>query len=162
MVRFKNRFLALEVRFNDISSGPVLSNSQIINSIRSSLSQHFGISASGALGGPLSIKYYSPQTRTILLRCARTGIETVHAAVTLMGEIAGKECRVDVVAISGTIKKLEQWVIKRDRRLVQMVREKSKSKERGVKRRQQQQQRRKQTASKLNHPQEGEDLGTSV
>lgn len=129
---FQNRFLALQVTFPDQETAPPLSSSHIAHSIRGSLSAHFGLAAAGALGGPLSVKYYSPQSRTVLLRCARVGVETVHAACTLMGEVAGKRCRVDVVGTSGTIKKLEQWVIKRDRREIQVLSRKAKAKARAV------------------------------
>lgn len=69
------------------------------------------------------------------------GVETVHAACSLLGELAGKKCRVDVVGTSGTIKKLEQWVIRRDRKIVQVAQRTRKVREKrgkkGSKKRQQ-------------------------
>lgn len=120
--------------------------SSLITAIRTSLSTHFGPTAVGALGtgSSLSIKYSSDATRLAILRCARTGSEVVRGSVSLVGELevnvvtpsggweggktgggggGGKTskkmvvpARIHVVAVSGTIKKLQEHVIKMDRR----------------------------------------------
>ncbi|CAO1622978.1 unnamed protein product [Parajaminaea phylloscopi] len=148
MVRFKNRWLLLSVEFPDNAepSMPHVTPQALITAIRSSLSAHFGQEASGALGGPLSVKYASSRTRLAILRCSRVGADVIRAAVTLICDIdatvaatsalreaSGKSTtqrvlptRLSVIGISGTIKKLQLQAIRMDRRIVQEQQMKSK------------------------------------
>ncbi|PWN18143.1 hypothetical protein BCV69DRAFT_285437, partial [Microstroma glucosiphilum] len=149
MVRFKNRWLLLSLDFpsppssspsSSSSPPPALTSHLLTSLLRKTLTSHFGLAATGALGGPLSVKYYSPKTHLAIVRCARVGEETIRGLCCLLplsfpaaspststsalassgseGGVVRGRCR--VIAVSGTIKKLQQRVIRGDRRVIQL------------------------------------------
>lgn len=117
----QNRYLLLSISFApDNPTPPNISEKQLVNLVRTSLLNNFGSAAVGALGGPLNCKQFFPKTNLAILRCQRTGVETIRAACTLIGSTAGREVRVQCIGVSGTIKKCFERVIKVDRRVIQM------------------------------------------
>jgi RNase P/RNase MRP subunit POP5 len=57
-----------------------------------------------ALANPKLIKY-DAKTRRGILRCRRDALEAVRAAVALISSVDAKRARIDVINVSGSIKK---------------------------------------------------------
>ena len=138
MVRFKNRWLLLSVDTAPLCSsvaeagagagagaGARLNSQGITRLLRSSLSSNFGDAASGAFGGSLVCRYYSPHTGTAIVRCARQGASTVWAAATLLVQDAeGRPIRIRVTHLGGTIKKVQLRAIQLDTARIQQLHKK--------------------------------------
>lgn len=80
---------------------PPSSTLTLLRAIRNSLQENFGDVAAGTLGGSISIKYYSPSTRTVILRCSRVGVKEVWGAVTLCNEWEGESVRMVTIHCGG-------------------------------------------------------------
>ncbi|KAL8664911.1 MAG: hypothetical protein Q9202_002620 [Teloschistes flavicans] len=80
----------------------------------------FGITSTGLL-----VKYLSPATSTFILRCSRANHRIVWAALSFIthlpafakgqGQQQGQSCVMQVVRVSGTIRKAEEELIRRAR-----------------------------------------------
>jgi len=109
--------------------------------IREKIEDLFGDYGAGAVGSSLSIKYLSNATSTFIVRCARAVIRLVWAACTFIGALpvgdraggkrgpgqglgtrAEREVVMQVVRVSGTIRKCEEEAIRRARGLMGRVR----------------------------------------
>lgn len=112
MVRIKNRWLLINVRFDSDGQTAQSSSSssgshgspvqlQLLRAIRDSLQCSFGDVAAGALGGSLAVRYYSPTTHNAIVRCSRLGVQHVWAAVTLCDRLDGKQVRMIVSHCGG-------------------------------------------------------------
>ncbi|KAL8906498.1 MAG: hypothetical protein Q9207_001984 [Kuettlingeria erythrocarpa] len=89
----------------------------------------YGITSSG-----LNVKYLSPATSTAIIRCSRANYQVVWAALTFMTHLpelpnqsTPQTCVMQVVRVSGTIRKAEEEVIKRARAAILRARGESHS-----------------------------------
>jgi ribonuclease P/MRP protein subunit POP5 len=139
MVRTKHRWLLLHLQFekDDLESGLENKNNQtstttttnnntpmqlrLLRSIRDSIQHSFGDVGSGALGGAIAVRYYSPSTQNAIVRCSRLGLNNVWASITLCNQIGGKRVRMIVKHCSGTIRKVQQATIRADRKQIERL-----------------------------------------
>ncbi|KAL8734256.1 MAG: hypothetical protein Q9181_003268 [Wetmoreana brouardii] len=95
-----------------------------------------GITSTGLLeaydGVVLTVKYLSPATSTFILRCSRANYQVVWAALTFMTHLPvmgkserGQPCVMQVVRVSGTIRKAEEEVIRRAKAAILKARRES-------------------------------------
>lgn len=82
------------------------------------IEDHFGELASGTIGLSIIVKYFSNRTSTGIVRCNRTDFQKVVAALALVNKIEGVDVVMRCVHVSGTIKKCEQFSIRRNRKLM--------------------------------------------
>lgn len=73
------------------------------------------------MAGNLSVKYFSPQTSTGIVRVPREHYRLVWTVLSLIKEVKGRPVVVRVVRVSGTIKKVEKEAIRRARGDVKRV-----------------------------------------
>ncbi|QKX58126.1 uncharacterized protein TRUGW13939_05247 [Talaromyces rugulosus] len=149
MVRIKHRYLLVDIlypeyskSFSSLSSTPhhlkfhqptadTLTPGLFSKLLRDTVSDLFGDYGVGKLGGASSgnliIKYLSPATSTLIIRCPRAAYRLVWAALTYMNSVPistntkHKETRTAVfrvVRVSGTMRKAEEEAIRRARREV--------------------------------------------
>lgn len=124
----------------------------LIRLIRAQITSLLGDYGAGLSNNGLSIKYFSNATSTFILRCERTAFRLVWAAVTFVrgfssaagagngygrkggGLLAGKEipCVMQVLRVSGTIRKCEEELIRRAKALCGWVKGISVAAEAGV------------------------------
>ncbi len=144
MVRIKHRYLLINILFPDspLTNKTTPSNatppayvtfrspipSQLnpglfISHLRNSIATHFGDSGLGLTTGSLKVVYLSPATSTAIVRCPRQHYRIVWAALTYINElpgvrrgVPGKQCVVQVVGVSGTIRKSEEELLRRARK----------------------------------------------
>lgn len=101
------------VNYNDLNS------KTIINEIRRVLQYNFGDLGSGKLNSLLHLKYFSNATSTGIIRCHREDLNLLLITLTLVNKIGDTTgIIVNTVKVSGTIKKLEQFAIKRNTKFI--------------------------------------------
>ncbi|KAI4132942.1 MAG: hypothetical protein LQ347_002354 [Umbilicaria vellea] len=90
--------------------------------IREQISFLYGDYGAGVTFGRLVVKYFSPATSTAIVRCSRAHYRLVWAALSFITQLPkasrnGKPraCVLQVVRVSGTIKKAEEEAIRRAR-----------------------------------------------
>lgn len=77
------------------------------------------------LSNPGSVKYFSPATSTAIIRVARNHYRLVWAALTFTTRLphpVNQDCVVQVVRVSGTIRKAEEEAIRRAKQAILQAR----------------------------------------
>ncbi|KAL8801595.1 MAG: hypothetical protein Q9223_006932 [Gallowayella weberi] len=99
-----------------------LSPSLLAKAIRDQILLMYGDYGSGITSTGLLVKYLSPATSTAIVRCSRANYQIVWAALTFMTHLPRlpdqdklQPCVMQVVRVSGTIRKAEEEVIRRAR-----------------------------------------------
>lgn len=119
MVRFKNRYFLVKVH-------PVVSStdlnvefaapSAIASLLRASVEDNFGLACASKVNPSLSIKFVSPHTHLLIVRCARDAYRSVWSAMTFLSSFPGKGDLMfgiwQVIHISGTIRSCQMQAIK--------------------------------------------------
>ncbi|KAH8826922.1 hypothetical protein DL96DRAFT_1669677 [Flagelloscypha sp. PMI_526] len=140
MVRFKNRWILIEfvdpAMFSSSSPLPqsvessnglhTLDERKIWAAVKNSVILNFGDTGWGAVGQSLTVKYYSPQTHTCILRVGRDHHKIAWGAVTLLTSVEGVKVLPNVVHVSGTIKHTQLAAIEHNRKVIARFREKAK------------------------------------
>jgi ribonuclease P/MRP protein subunit POP5 len=128
MVRLKHRWLLVEILYpNETSTVPFSAPSHnvttkiLLDALRQQISYNFGDHGNGLVSSSLSIRYFSGATSTGIIRVARDHFRMIWAALTFIKELGGRECVITVRRVSGTIKKAEEEILRRDKRSLQMA-----------------------------------------
>ncbi|KAM3163276.1 Ribonuclease P [Lachancea thermotolerans] len=145
MVRLKSRYVLFEVLYpegrtltsennvNNLSKREVLLRHHqvtparvtvktILQELRRVIQFNFGDYGSGKANSLLQIKYFSNRTSTGIIRCSREDYEIVVIALTLMNKIDELEgVLLNPIKVSGTIKRIEQYAVKRSARLLNVI-----------------------------------------
>lgn len=100
------------------SSPASINPKSITNTLRRSIQDHFGEFGAGTCGTQLSVKYFSNKTSIGIIRCGRSGAQTVVAALALIDRIENVRLTIHCTRVSGTIKKCEEYAIARSRNLM--------------------------------------------
>lgn len=117
MVRFKSRYLVLELYSFDTKQGlvpyqppasPPTINS-FANQLRTSLATNFGHYGAALSGQSLSVKYLNTSTGTIIVRVARDQLPVVWATIAF---ISNEKVGIRTIAVTGTIKKAQRAAIR--------------------------------------------------
>ncbi|KAI0064945.1 hypothetical protein BV25DRAFT_1989677 [Artomyces pyxidatus] len=127
MVRFKNRWLLLELLSGNEHGIPELSGKQVFDALRQSVITHFGDVGWGSVGASMSVKYFSPTTNLCIIRVARDPYRVAWGATTLLTSIEGHPVIPNVVHVSGTIKHAQLAAIEHNRLIVARFRAKAKT-----------------------------------
>lgn len=95
----------------------------VLSTVRNNISNIFGDHGLGVTQSSLKIVYFSPATSTCILRCPRAQFRLVWASLTFLDSLPGERygdprtpCVVQVVRVSGTIRKSEEELLRRARR----------------------------------------------
>lgn len=130
MVRLKHRWLLFEIIYPNETSAivPFSTPSQnvttrtILDVVRQQVAYNFGDHGAGLTAASLSVRYFSAATNTGVVRVARDHYRIVWAALTFIRELGGRECLVTVRRVSGTVKKAEEEILRRDKAMLKDVR----------------------------------------
>ncbi|ABN66214.2 RNase P and RNase MRP subunit involved in RNA processing [Scheffersomyces stipitis CBS 6054] len=93
----------------------------LVHAIRKSIQEHYGDFGAGSAGLSVSIKYFSNKTSTGIIRCGRSTFHTVIGALSLIDSIEGNQLIIRCIHVSGTIKKCEEYSIRRSRDLMRLI-----------------------------------------
>ncbi|TKA69254.1 hypothetical protein B0A49_03078 [Cryomyces minteri] len=136
MVRLKNRYLLINILYpSDANptnpatalpdvvqfrqpSSDALTAQLLTRMVREGVAELFGDYGAGMVAGSLVVKYLSPATSTAIIRVARAHYRLVWAALTCTTQLprpVAQSCVVQVVRVSGTIRKAEEEAIRRAR-----------------------------------------------
>lgn len=129
MVRFKNRYLLVQLIYGPRESstggcpaggsGKVVNEKSLIDLIRQSIQINFGDLGAGEAGADLNLKYYSPVTSTLILRCKRDQVNRVRASLLFINQINPQTPVIfNVIHLSGTIRKTQSFLIEFDRQSI--------------------------------------------
>ena len=141
MVRLKSRYILFEILYpptdisveESLSKGDILlshhraspaevSIKAIIQEIRRSLSLNLGDYGSAKCNSLLQLKYFSNKTSTGIIRCHREDCDLVIMALMLMSKIGDVDgLIVNPVKVSGTIKKIEQFAMRRNSKILNII-----------------------------------------
>ncbi|CAF9928256.1 MAG: hypothetical protein HETSPECPRED_006787 [Heterodermia speciosa] len=137
MVRVKHRYLLLNILYPEPEQYPWkaslpdtiqfhhpspddLTPQLLARAIKDQISILYGDYGAGLTNNGLNIKYLSPATSTAIIRCSRDNYRLVWAALTYMTQLPkssrfaqARSCVMQVVRVSGTIKKSEEEAIRR-------------------------------------------------
>jgi ribonuclease P/MRP protein subunit POP5 len=146
MVRIKHRYLLFNILYPSAASTPSSTNPPsaaalpsyisihraspehltsrlVLSTLRHNINTIFGDHGLGVTQSSLKIVYFSPATSTCILRCPRAHFRLVWASLTFMDSIPGgrygeprTRCVIQVVRVSGTIRKSEEELLRRARR----------------------------------------------
>ncbi|KAN0092565.1 hypothetical protein V8E55_003349 [Tylopilus felleus] len=131
MVRFKNRWLLVELISisNDKPTPSSFDAKHVYAALRQSVILNFGDMGWGAVGGSMTVKYFSPTTHLCIIRVARDQHNLAWGAVTLLTSINGTRIIPHVVQVSGTIRHVQLGAIKHNRQVVARFRATAKTPE---------------------------------
>ncbi|KAK5731495.1 RNA-binding protein pop5 [Elasticomyces elasticus] len=140
MVRIKHRYLLINILYPDprSTSRPAtkpddevpytvqfrrpspdrMDGGVLTRLIRDGVAELFGDYGSGKVAGSLQVKYFSQATSTAIVRVSRDHYRLVWAALTFATRLpnpVGQSCVIQVVRVSGTIRKSEEEAIRRAR-----------------------------------------------
>ncbi|WPK24897.1 hypothetical protein PUMCH_002196 [Australozyma saopauloensis] len=93
----------------------------IVSLLKTVIEDHFGELASGTVALLIIVKYFSNRTSTGIIRCNRTEFQKVVAALALVTKLEGYEVVMRCVHVSGTIRKCEDFSIRRNRELMNEI-----------------------------------------
>lgn len=156
MVRLKNRYILFDVlhpvakrprskdqedRFFGFSESPKdalvqlhatspasINARSIVGVLKRVVRDHFGELGAGTVGQLIIVKYFSNKTSSGIIRCSRTDFQVVVAALALTTKVEHYDVVLRCVHVSGTIRKVEDYLIRRTRKLmIDLGREKSDS-----------------------------------
>ncbi|TKA65119.1 hypothetical protein B0A55_10165 [Friedmanniomyces simplex] len=139
MVRIKHRYLLVNILYPDTKSSHLRPASKpgddvpytvqfrrpspdqvngglLMRLIRDGVVELFGDYGSGKIAGSLQVKYFSPATSTATIRVSREHYRLVWAALTFTTRLprpVDQPCVIQVVRVSGTIRKAEEEAIRR-------------------------------------------------
>lgn len=93
----------------------------VLQEIRRSLQAHLGDYGYGKVNSLLQLKYWSNNTSTGILRCHREDVDLLLTGLFFISELGLEGVTVSPVKVSGTIKKVEQYAVRRSDRLVALL-----------------------------------------
>lgn len=129
MVRLKTRYLLFQLVYPTesvsqvaeegvemlLGTSPNVTAGLLVSILRSSLQKNFGDYGAGLVQTTFSIKYFSSQTGTGIIRCHREAVPYVQGAMFFVSSVDGKPCIFTCVSVSGSIKKAELEAMRRAR-----------------------------------------------
>lgn len=135
MVRFKNRYLLVQLIYGPSQPTKIercqpdhaghdtrkseINEKFLVDLIRQSIQLNFGELGVGQAGADLTVKYYSPATANLILRCKRDQVNKVRASLFFINQInPGLPVIFNVIHVSGTIRKTQNFLIEFDRQQI--------------------------------------------
>jgi len=127
MVRFKNRYLLVELCFSDSPTGEPLpeleqvkaaqrvSSRGLYFAVRSGVERYFGDTGIAACTQSLAVKYYSPELRLAIVRAPREAFQIVSATASLVTNIRDSKVRfvrVSTIHVGGTIRSTQKAALR--------------------------------------------------
>ncbi|KAK8439216.1 RNA-binding protein pop5 [Candidozyma auris] len=95
-----------------------INSKSIANILRNAVAEHYGEIAAGGVGNSIIVKYFSNKTSTGIIRCSRQDFQQVMAAIALVTKVDNYDALMRCVHVSGTIRKCEQFSIRRNKSLI--------------------------------------------
>mmetsp|Transcript_3555 Transcript_3555/g.9679 ORF Transcript_3555/g.9679 Transcript_3555/m.9679 type:complete len:136 (+) Transcript_3555:200-607(+) len=104
MVRFKNRYLVIQVQWKGGRPPPGLNEPALLAEVRASLGENFGDDGLGRALGSLQVKFWEPKCSLLIVRCNRSDLREVWCAMTLLTDVRRVACMFRVLRVCGTLR----------------------------------------------------------
>lgn len=101
MVRFKNRYILLEVHWSDGLVDAELPPGAVANAVRDSINSTFGDFGAAAAGRAVDIKYWNATTSLAIIRCTRSHFRMVWAGASFVSKIGNRQCAICAKHVGG-------------------------------------------------------------
>ena len=111
MVKFKSRYLLIEVLYED-KNLQKHDASKFAKIIKNEIEKNFGEISLGKINKNLQIKYVNNYTNMLIIRVGKEYIKLMRAALILINKIDYEKVRLRIIGISGTIKGAEKRATK--------------------------------------------------
>ena len=111
MVKFKSRYLLIEVIYED-NKIKKYDTSKFAKIINNEIEKNFGEISLGKINKNLQIKYVNNYTNMLIIRVGKEYIKLMRAAIVLINKIEFEKVRLRILGISGTIKGAEKRATK--------------------------------------------------
>ena len=111
MVKFKSRYLLIEVIYEDNKLKKHDTN-KFAKILKNEIEKNFGEISLGKINKNLQIKYANNFTNMLIIRVGKEYIKLMRAAIVLTNKIDFEKVRLRIIGISGTIKGAEKRATK--------------------------------------------------
>ena len=111
MVKFKSRYLLIEVIYED-NKLKKHDTGKFAKIIKNEIEKNFGEISLGKINKNLQIKYANNFTNMLIIRVGKEYIKLMRAALVLINKIEFEKVRMRIIGISGTIKGAEKRATK--------------------------------------------------
>ena len=111
MVKFKSRYLLIEVIYEDNKLKKHDMN-KFAKILKNEIEKNFGEISLGKINKNLQIKYANNFTNMLIIRVGKEYIKLMRAAIVLTNKIDFEKVRLRIIGISGTIKGAEKRATK--------------------------------------------------
>ena len=111
MVKFKSRYLLIEVLYED----KMLQKhdaSKFVKIIKNEIEKNFGEINLGKINKNLQIKYVNNYTNMLIIRVGKEYIKLMRSCLILINKIDYEKVRLRIIGVSGTIKGAEKRATK--------------------------------------------------
>ena len=114
MVRFKNRYLVVEIAHNDGRAMEERGKERaVLDTLRESLRDNFGDVGLGRALGALSVRYVDAVTGVCVVRCGREVAREVRGAIATVEEVRGRRAAAAVTHCGGTVRRTREACARR-------------------------------------------------
>lgn len=119
MVRFKTRYLLLEVRLDHDPSSrpPALEPATIYHAIKSSVALNFGDEGSARVARTLHVKYFCPTTGLCVVRAGRDDADMVRHSMFFMSSIKRCPASLHTLRVAGSTRTMRRAAVLQHRLL---------------------------------------------
>ena len=107
MVKFKSRYILIELKFENERKIQTLDPGRLMVMLKNKVQNLFGDIGLGKINKNLQVKYVNNVTNLVIIRVGRDNLKLMWTALSLMNELEGETVRMQVIGVSGTIKKIE-------------------------------------------------------
>uniref|UniRef100_A0A7S1X7C3 Ribonuclease P/MRP protein subunit POP5 n=1 Tax=Tetraselmis chuii TaxID=63592 RepID=A0A7S1X7C3_9CHLO len=112
MVRFKNRYLLMEMIWKDGKIDKTIDNQQMLFILRDAMLENFGTHGAGSVLSSLQVKYYNPVTSLLIIRCSRDSMREVWCCATLLSSVRHRTVLIRMVHHGGTLTSCQEVAVK--------------------------------------------------
>ncbi|CEP00297.1 Ribonuclease P/MRP protein subunit POP5 [Plasmodiophora brassicae] len=121
MVRFKNRYLLVELIWADGRTDRSLSATMLQRTVKKVIADGFGEFGLAACQHATQVKYFNNATNVAIIRCPRSHHRMVWVALTLLTLYEQRQVIVRVIHNGGTIRSCQKRAIARNLELLHQI-----------------------------------------
>merc|ERR1711879_212904 len=111
MVRFKNRYLLVELVWGDGMVDSSISSENLKREVKHQIQLNFGDFGVGLIQATLQVKYWNHLTNLCIIRCARDYYKMVWAAVTMISTLNQRSVLFRLVHLGGSVRSCQKAAI---------------------------------------------------
>lgn len=111
MVKFKSRYLLIEVLYDD-KNLKKFDTSKIARIVKDEVEKNFGDIGLGKINKNLQIKYANNYTNMLIVRVGKEHLKLLRTSLALINNIDCEKCRLRIIGVSGSIKCAEKRATK--------------------------------------------------